>query len=89
VAETIEPMAAQTDQERLAEELVAQARADGVQLIREGGLLTGLTKSVLECAVEEEMSAHLGYDKHDPAGRNGGNSRNGHRERRCSPRSAL
>jgi putative transposase len=60
---------------------LARARADGVQLIGEGGLLTGLTKSVLECAVEEEMSAHLGYDKHDPAGRNGGNSRNGHREK--------
>jgi hypothetical protein len=81
VAETIEPMAAQIDQQELARELVARARADGVQLIGEGGLLTGLTKSVLECAVEEEMSAHLGYDKHDPAGRNGGNSRNGHREK--------
>src|SRR5262249_9511322 len=74
-------MAAQIDQQQLAEELVARARADGVQLIGKGGLLTGLTKSVLECAVEEEMSAHLGYDKHDPAGRNGGNSRNGHREK--------
>jgi putative transposase len=81
VAETIEPMAAQIDQQQLAEELVARARADGVQLIGEGGLLTGLTKSVLKCAVEEEMSAHLGYDKHEPAGRNGGNSRNGHREK--------
>jgi len=60
---------------------VARARADGVQLIGEGGLLTGLTKSVLECALEEEISDHLGYDKHDPAGRNGGDSRNGHREK--------
>jgi transposase-like protein len=81
VAETIEPMAAQIDQQRLAEELVARARADGVQLIGEGGLLTGLTKSVLECALEEEISDHLGYDKHDPAGRNGGDSRNGCREK--------
>jgi hypothetical protein len=77
VAETIEPMAAQIDQQQLAEELVAPGRADGVQLIGEGGLLTGLTKSVLETRCEEEISAHLGYDKHDPAGRNGGNSRNG------------
>ena len=81
MAETIEPMAAQIDQQRLAEELVARARADGVQLIGEGGLLTGLTKSVLECALEEEISDHLGYDKHDPAGRNGGDSRNGCREK--------
>jgi putative transposase len=79
VAETIEPMAAQIDQQQLAEELVAQARADGVQLIGEGGLLTGLTKSVIETAAEEELSDHLGYDKHDPAGRNGRNSRNGYR----------
>ena len=60
---------------------MARARADGVQLIGEGGLLTGLTKSVLECALEEEISDHLGYGKHDPAGRNGGDSRNGHREK--------
>jgi len=33
----------------------------------------------LEAALEAEMDAHLGYDKHDPAGRNGGNSRNGKR----------
>jgi transposase-like protein len=79
VTDTIEPMAAQVDQQQLAEDLVAQARADGVQLIGEGGLLTGLTKSVLETALEEEISDHLGYDKHDPAGRNGGNSRNGTR----------
>ena len=51
---------------------------EGVELIGPGGLLTGLTKSVLETAVEEEISEHLGYDKHDPVGRNGGNSRNGH-----------
>jgi putative transposase len=41
--------------------------------------LTGLTKTVLETALETEMSEHLGYDKHDAAGRNGGNSRNGTR----------
>jgi putative transposase len=79
VAETIEPMAARIDQQRLAQELVQQARADGVQLVGEGGLLAGLTKAVVESALEEEMSDHLGYDKYDPAGRNGGNSRNGSR----------
>jgi putative transposase len=41
VADTIEPMAAQIDQQQLAEELMARARADGVQLIGDGGLLTG------------------------------------------------
>jgi putative transposase len=79
VTETIEPMAAQIDQQRLAKELVEQARAEGVQLVGEGGLLSGLTRSVLETALDVEMSEHVGYDKHDPAGRNGGNSRNGYR----------
>jgi putative transposase len=81
VTETIEPMAAQIDQQQLAEDLVAQAREEGVQLVGEGGLLTGLTKAVVETALEEEISGHLGYDKHDPAGRNGGNSRNGVRSK--------
>lgn len=44
---------------------------------RAGGLLSGLTKQVLETALEEEMADHLGNDKHDPVGRNGQNSRNG------------
>jgi transposase-like protein len=42
-------------------------------------LLTRLTKVVIESAMEGEMDDHLGYGKHDPAGRNGGNSRNGSR----------
>ena len=79
MTETIEPMAAQIDQQQLAQELVEQARAEGVELVGAGGLLTRLTKSVLETALEAEMTEHLGYDKHDPMGRNGGNSRNGTR----------
>lgn len=46
-------------------------------LVGEGGLLSQLTKAVLERALEAEMTEHLGYSKHDPGGRNGGNSRNG------------
>jgi putative transposase len=79
VTETIESMPAQIDQQQLARELVDKARADGVELVGPDGLLTGLTKTVLETALEAEMSDHLGYDKHDPAGRDGGNSRNGTR----------
>jgi putative transposase len=79
MTETIGPMAARIDQKQLARKMVDQARAEGVHLVGEGGLLTGLTKAVVETALEEELSDHLGYDKHDPAGRNGGNSRNGTR----------
>jgi putative transposase len=59
--------------------LVEQARSSGLQLTGEGGLLQQLTKRVIEAALDGEITDHLGYDKHDPAGRNGGNSRNGGR----------
>ncbi|MFI6309934.1 IS256 family transposase [Nocardia fusca] len=57
----------------------AEARRDGLQLVGEGGLLARMTKLVVESALEGEMDDHLGYGKHDPAGRDGGNSRNGKR----------
>jgi transposase-like protein len=69
------------DQQQLAEQLLAQAREQGVELVGPGGLLNQLTKKVLEAALEAEMSDHLGYDKHHPAGRNHGNSRNGIRSK--------
>ena len=62
-----------------AKELVRQARAQGVALTGPGGLLKALTKTVIETALDEEMAEHLGYDKHDPVGRNRANSRNGKR----------
>jgi transposase-like protein len=72
------PASALVDQKVVAE-LVARAGAQGVSLTGEGGLLQQLTKLVLESSLEGEMDAHLGYAKHALAGRDGGNSRNGHR----------
>jgi len=46
-------------------------------ILGEDGLLKQLTKRVAERALEAEMDHHLGYPKHDPAGSNTGNSRNG------------
>lgn len=63
--------------EGFARELVERARAEGVNLVGPGGLLGGLTKQVLETALEAEMSEHLGSNVNDPVGRNGENSRNG------------
>src|SRR5436190_7814929 len=60
-------------------ELVKRAQADGLAVDGEGGLLAQLTKIVLESSLQGEMDAHLGYAKHDPAGRDGANSRNGTR----------
>ena len=66
---------------QLLDRLVDQARSSGLQLAGEGGLLAQLTKRLLESALEGEITDHLGYDKHDPAGKNGGNSRNGSRSK--------
>ena len=41
------------------------------------GVIAQLTKAVVERALRGELTAHLGYSKHDPAGANSGNSRNG------------
>ena len=46
-------------------------------IIGENGLLKQLTKALLERAMQAELTEHLGYEKHDPAGHNSGNSRNG------------
>src|SRR5688500_610996 len=67
--------------EQLIARLAGRARAGGLQLAGEGGLLAQLTKRLVESALEGEISDHLGYDKHDAAGRDGGNSRNGHRSK--------
>lgn len=61
------------------QQLADRARAEGLQLTGVGAPLGRLTKLVTEAALEGEMDDHLGYDKHDSAGRNGGNSRNGKR----------
>ena len=67
----------ETAMKEWAELLVAQARADGVELTGDGGLLTGLVRQVLQTGLEVEMSEHLGYERHAVAGRGSGNSRNG------------
>jgi len=72
----VQPDAAELE---LARQLAGRARAEGLSLTGPGGLLGRLTKVVLEGALEGELDAHLGYAKHDPAGRDGQNSRNGHR----------
>jgi putative transposase len=62
-----------------AKELVRLAKEQGLALTGPDGLLKALTKTVLETALNEELTEHLGYDKHDPAGQGSGNIRNGTR----------
>jgi putative transposase len=63
------------DPKLLDELLVDYKRPEDI--IGENGLLKQLTKALLERALNAELTEHVGYDKHDPAGYNSGNSRNG------------
>jgi putative transposase len=62
-----------------AVELVRLAKEQGLSLTGPDGLLKQLTKTVLETALNEEITEHLGYERHDPAGSGSGNVRNGSR----------
>jgi transposase-like protein len=77
---TVQALAEALDPQLVAR-LAAQARAQGVSLLGRDGLLQQLTKRFLEASLEAEMDEHLGYGKHDPVGRNRGNSRNGKRSK--------
>jgi len=57
--------------------LLDRAQAEGAELPGPDGLLSRVARAVLERALAEEMTGHLGYEKHDPAGRGSGNNRNG------------
>jgi putative transposase len=69
----------QSAEQQAAVELVRLAQEQGLSLTGPDGLLKQLTKAVLETALNEEMTEHLGYEKHDPPGAGTGNIRNGTR----------
>ena len=68
-------------EQKLAEDLVARAREQGVSLTGPEGLLKQLTRTVLETALNQEMTEHLGHEKRGPAGNEAGNVRNGTRSK--------
>ncbi|WP_027657346.1 IS256 family transposase, partial [Salinispora vitiensis] len=70
-----------TAEAKAAVELVRAAKEQGLSLTGPDGLLKQLTKTVLETALNEEMTEHLGYEKHDQAGAGSGNIRNGTRSK--------
>jgi transposase-like protein len=65
--------------DRVLDLLLARSKdeAGQLRLTGEGSMLGELVRAVLERALEAEMAAHLGYEPHERAGRNSGNSRNG------------
>lgn len=71
-----------TAEEAAAVELVRMAKEQGVSLTGPDGLLKQFTKSVLETALNEELTEHLGHEKHQASSdRDGGNIRNGTRSK--------
>src|SRR5829696_4640497 len=58
-------------EETAAKELVRLAREQGLSLTGPDGLLKQFTKSVLETALNEEMTEHLGHAKHRAPGTGG------------------
>jgi putative transposase len=74
-----------TAEQQAAIELVRLAKEQGLSLTGPDGLLKQLTKSVIETALGEEMTEHLGYEKHDPAGIGAENIRNGTRSKTVLP----
>lgn len=70
-----------TAEAKAAAELVRAAKEQGLSLTGPDGLLKQLTKTVLETALNEEMTEHLGYEKHEAAGAGSGNVRNGTRSK--------
>lgn len=61
--------------EDFAQELRAKADAEGIGLVGPDGLLASLTKTVLETALDAELTDHLGYERHERTAKS--NARNG------------
>lgn len=65
-----------------AQQLVERAKADGVSLVGPGGLLAGITRTVLESALDAELDAHLDELGVDETTGRRANVRNGHGAKR-------
>uniref|UniRef100_UPI0035CCEC3A transposase n=1 Tax=Janibacter hoylei TaxID=364298 RepID=UPI0035CCEC3A len=63
LGQEIVPGVADLEMQTLAAQLVAAAGDRGIELTGTDGLLTALTRQVLQSALEAEMTTHLGYDK--------------------------
>ena len=63
--------------DELIDELIEENGYDKEDVLGDEGLLSQLTKRVMERALNAELTAHLGYEHSDPSGDNSGNSRNG------------
>jgi hypothetical protein len=76
-----EDQAGASAQQGAAEEMVRRVREQGLALTGPAGLLRQLTKTVLETALDQELTEHLGHERHGKADPNNGNVRNGTRSK--------
>ena len=65
-------------QESLLNELLEDFKGDPESVLGQHGLMNELRKRVVEAMLDGELTNHLGYASHDPAGHGTGNSRNGY-----------
>src|ERR1700743_2949508 len=83
MTETLKPVTKKkpepTAEQQAAEELVRRAREQGLSLTGPDGLLKQLTKTVIETALDQELTEHLGNEKNGPVINETGNVRNGTR----------
>ena len=63
--------------EELVDAFMARVDAGEIELMGPDGALAALNEAVINRALRDELTAHLGYEKGDPAGNGSGNSRNG------------
>jgi putative transposase len=73
-------MADQDAVDKMLDELLKGKKPE--EILGEGGLAKELTRRLVERALQGEMTAHLGYEKHSPEGSRSGNSRNGRTRKR-------
>src|SRR6202046_2869815 len=86
MTETLEPVTKKkpepTAEQTAAEELVRRAREQGLSLTGPDGLLKQLTKGVIETALDQELTEHLGHDRNTPGANERGNVGNGSRPKK-------
>ena len=77
--ETIQhdPQVAAAVPDEVIDQVMAGVDSGGLQLLGPDGVLAELTKRLLDRAMDEELTDHLGYERGDAGGRGSGNNRNG------------
>ncbi len=68
---------------------VDRARAQGVDLTGEGGLLTAMVRQVLQTGLEVELEDHLGYRRMTRLGATVATRGTGRHRRQSRPRSVM